>query len=58
MPRGGGRLLLRRGFDAVREIEPGEEIALGSLSVRATEARHHGGRGVAGAAAKGRRSVT
>jgi L-ascorbate metabolism protein UlaG (beta-lactamase superfamily) len=46
VPRGGGRLLLRRGFDAVREIVPGEQIALGSLSVSATEARHHGGRGV------------
>jgi L-ascorbate metabolism protein UlaG (beta-lactamase superfamily) len=49
VPRGGGRLLLRRGFDAVREIAPGEEIALGALSVTATEARHHGGRGVVGA---------
>jgi L-ascorbate metabolism protein UlaG (beta-lactamase superfamily) len=49
VPRGGGRLLLRRGFDSVREIAPGEEIALGSLSVLATEARHHGGRGVMGA---------
>ncbi len=49
VPRGGGRLLLRRGFDAVREIAPGEEIALGALTLRATEARHHGGRGVVGA---------
>jgi L-ascorbate metabolism protein UlaG (beta-lactamase superfamily) len=49
VPRGGGRLLLRRGFDAVREIAPGEEIAVGGLAVRATEARHHGGRGVVGA---------
>jgi L-ascorbate metabolism protein UlaG (beta-lactamase superfamily) len=49
VPRGGGPLLLRRGFDAVREIEPGEEIAIGSLSVSATEARHHGGRSVVGA---------
>jgi L-ascorbate metabolism protein UlaG (beta-lactamase superfamily) len=49
VPRGGGGLLLRRGFDAVREIAPGEEIALGALTVRATEARHHGGRGVVGA---------
>jgi L-ascorbate metabolism protein UlaG (beta-lactamase superfamily) len=49
VPRGGGRLLLRRGFDAVREIAPGEEIAVGSLSVTATEARHHGGRSVVGA---------
>jgi L-ascorbate metabolism protein UlaG (beta-lactamase superfamily) len=49
VPRGGGRMLLRRGFDAVREIAPGEEIAVGSLGVSATEARHHGGRGVVGA---------
>jgi L-ascorbate metabolism protein UlaG (beta-lactamase superfamily) len=49
VPRGGGGLLLRRGFDAVREIAPGEEIAVGSLSVSATEARHHGGRSVLGA---------
>jgi L-ascorbate metabolism protein UlaG (beta-lactamase superfamily) len=49
VPRGGGRLLLRRGFDAVREIAPGEEITVGGLAVRATEARHHGGRGVVGA---------
>jgi L-ascorbate metabolism protein UlaG (beta-lactamase superfamily) len=49
VPRGGGRLLLRRGFDAVREVAPGEEVAIGSLTVRATEARHHGARGVVGA---------
>jgi L-ascorbate metabolism protein UlaG (beta-lactamase superfamily) len=49
VPRGGGALLLRRGFDAVREIAPGEEIAVGALRVSATEARHHGGRGVVGA---------
>jgi L-ascorbate metabolism protein UlaG (beta-lactamase superfamily) len=49
VPRGGGRLLLRRGFDFVREVAPGDEVAVGALSVRATEARHHGGRGVVGA---------
>ena len=49
VPRGAGRLLLRRGFDAVREVAPGDEIALGPLTVRATRARHHGGRGVVGA---------
>jgi L-ascorbate metabolism protein UlaG (beta-lactamase superfamily) len=49
VPRGGGRLLLRRGFDAVREIAPGEALEIGSLTVRATTARHHGGRGVVGA---------
>jgi L-ascorbate metabolism protein UlaG (beta-lactamase superfamily) len=49
VPRGGGRLLLRRGFDDVREVAPGDEGAIGSLTLRATEARHHGGRGVVGA---------
>jgi L-ascorbate metabolism protein UlaG (beta-lactamase superfamily) len=49
VPRGGGRLLLRRGFDAVREVAPGDEVAIGSLTVRVTEARHLGGRGVVGA---------
>jgi L-ascorbate metabolism protein UlaG (beta-lactamase superfamily) len=49
VPRGGGHLLLRRGFLAVREVARGDEIAVGSLTVRATEARHHGGRGVVGA---------
>ena len=53
VPRGGGRLLLRRGFHAVREIVPGEQVTVGSLSVGATEARHYGGRGVAGVGAKG-----
>ena len=46
VPRGGGRMLLRRGFNQVREIAVGEEIAVGALSAQATEARHHGGRGV------------
>ena len=50
VPRGGGRLLLKRGFDQVREVSVGEDIALGALSVQATEARHHGGRGFLGAA--------
>ena len=49
VPRGGGRLLLRRGFDAVREVAPGDEVAIGALTVQVTEARHHGGRGVVGA---------
>lgn len=49
-PRGGGGLLLRRGFGAVREVTPGEEFAIGALTVRATEARHHGGRGLLGGA--------
>jgi L-ascorbate metabolism protein UlaG (beta-lactamase superfamily) len=49
VPRGGGRLLLRRGFGDVREVAPGDEGAIGALTLRATEARHHGGRGVVGA---------
>ncbi len=49
VPRGGGRLLLRRGFDSVREIAPGEDVAVGEVHILATEARHHGGRGVVGA---------
>jgi L-ascorbate metabolism protein UlaG (beta-lactamase superfamily) len=49
VPRGGGRLLLRRGFAAVREIAPGEDVTIEPLRVVATEARHHGGRGVVGA---------
>jgi L-ascorbate metabolism protein UlaG (beta-lactamase superfamily) len=49
VPRGGGRMLLRRGFDAVREIVPGEEVTIGGLTVAATPARHHGGRGTGGA---------
>jgi L-ascorbate metabolism protein UlaG (beta-lactamase superfamily) len=49
VPRGGGRLLLRRGFDSVREIAPGEDVAVGAVHILATEARHHGGRGVVGA---------
>jgi L-ascorbate metabolism protein UlaG (beta-lactamase superfamily) len=46
VPKGGGRMLLRRGFNEVREIAVGEKIAVGELAVQATEARHHGGRGV------------
>jgi L-ascorbate metabolism protein UlaG (beta-lactamase superfamily) len=49
VPRGAGRMLLRRGYHAVREVAPGEEVAVGALTVTATEARHHGGRGTGGA---------
>jgi L-ascorbate metabolism protein UlaG (beta-lactamase superfamily) len=49
VPRGAGRLLLRRGFDAVREVAPGDEVTIGGVTVQATEAHHHGGRGVMGA---------
>ncbi len=40
VPRGGAGLLRRRGFRAVTEVEVGEEIAIGSVSLRATPAVH------------------
>lgn len=51
VPRGGGRLLERRGFRHVTEIEAGGEIRVGSLTVRATHAEHPGARGPLGAKA-------
>ena len=44
VPRGGGRLLGRRGFRHVVEMEAGEEIRIGALRVRATHAEHGGAR--------------
>ena len=44
VPRGGGRLLGRRGFRQVAEMEAGEEIRIGALRVRATHAEHGGSR--------------
>jgi L-ascorbate metabolism protein UlaG (beta-lactamase superfamily) len=49
VPRGAGRLLLRRGFDSVREVAPGDEVTIGAVTVQATEAHHGGARGVVGA---------
>jgi L-ascorbate metabolism protein UlaG (beta-lactamase superfamily) len=43
-PRGGGRLLKRRGFRRITEVEAGEEIQVGTLTVRATHAEHNGPR--------------
>lgn len=40
VPRGAGRLLRRRGLDAVSEIGEGEEISIGPVSVLATHAEH------------------
>lgn len=40
VPRGGGRLLARRGFRRVAEVEAGEEVRIGALRVRATHAEH------------------
>ena len=44
VPRGGGRLLKRRGFRRVTEVEAGEEIRVGALTIRATHAEHNGPR--------------
>jgi L-ascorbate metabolism protein UlaG (beta-lactamase superfamily) len=40
VPAGAGTLLRRRGFRVVREVHAGQEVALGSLRVRATHAEH------------------
>jgi L-ascorbate metabolism protein UlaG (beta-lactamase superfamily) len=44
LPRGAGRLLRRRRFERVVEVDAGEEIRMGALSVRATHAEHAGSR--------------
>lgn len=51
IPRGGGRLLARHGFRCVVEVEAGEEIRVGSLTIRATHAEHPGARVPLGAKA-------
>jgi L-ascorbate metabolism protein UlaG (beta-lactamase superfamily) len=48
VPRGAGRLLRRRHFEQVLEVETGEEVRIGGLVVRATHADHEGGRGFLG----------
>jgi L-ascorbate metabolism protein UlaG (beta-lactamase superfamily) len=40
VPRGAGGLLRRRGFRAVTEIDVGEELHVGALSIRGTPAVH------------------
>jgi L-ascorbate metabolism protein UlaG (beta-lactamase superfamily) len=44
VPRGGGGLLRQRGFRRVAELEAGEEIQIGALTVRPTYAEHKGTR--------------
>jgi L-ascorbate metabolism protein UlaG (beta-lactamase superfamily) len=44
VPRGGGALLRQRGFRRVAEVEAGEEIQIGALTVRPTYAQHNGTR--------------
>lgn len=45
LPRGLGRLLRRLRFESVTEVDVGEELNIGALTVRATPAEHAGGRG-------------
>ena len=40
VPRGGARTLRRRGFRALTELEAGETLTIGAVSVRATPAVH------------------
>ncbi|HEX5584263.1 MBL fold metallo-hydrolase [Gaiella sp.] len=49
LPRGLGPLLRRRQFAHVVEVDAGETVSVGELSVRATAADHEGGRGPLGA---------
>jgi L-ascorbate metabolism protein UlaG (beta-lactamase superfamily) len=44
VPRGVGRLLRRRGFRHVSEVEAGDLIEVGTVTVRATQAIHDGSR--------------
>ena len=48
VPRGAGRVLRRRRFEQIVEVDIGEEIQIGNIAVRATYADHEGGRGLAG----------
>jgi L-ascorbate metabolism protein UlaG (beta-lactamase superfamily) len=41
VPRGAARLLARRGFDNVTELDEGDEVAVDGLTIRATPAEHH-----------------
>lgn len=44
VPAGGGRVVRRRGFRDITEVEPGETISLGPAEVRVTDALHEGRR--------------
>ena len=44
-PRGVGRLVRRRGFEHVVELDVGEEVPLGGVRIRATHAEHESSRG-------------
>jgi L-ascorbate metabolism protein UlaG (beta-lactamase superfamily) len=45
VPRGAGGFLRRRRFENVLEVEEGEEVQVGPLTVAATHAEHDGSRG-------------
>jgi L-ascorbate metabolism protein UlaG (beta-lactamase superfamily) len=52
VPKGLGRLLRKRKFEAVLEVEEGETLSIGELSIRAVPAEHDGSRGPFGASAE------
>jgi L-ascorbate metabolism protein UlaG (beta-lactamase superfamily) len=48
VPRGAGRLLERRGFADVTEVEESDEVTVGAVAVQAVHAEHKAGRGLFG----------
>jgi L-ascorbate metabolism protein UlaG (beta-lactamase superfamily) len=52
VPKGLGGLLRKRRFEAVMEVEEGEKLVIGQLTVTAVRAEHDGSRSPLGAAAK------
>jgi len=48
VPRGVGKLLARKGFTHVEEVEEGDDVAVGEVVVRATHADHRADRGPLG----------
>ena len=52
VPRGAGRLLRRRGFTSVRELEDGDETRVGGVTIRGTPALHDSTRRPFGARAR------
>ncbi len=51
VPRGLGRLLRKRRFESVLEVELGETFSVGALEIRTVEAEHDRGRGPFGVSA-------
>lgn len=51
VPRGAGALLRRRRFERVLELDEGDEVAIGDVTVVATHAEHRADRGPLGAKA-------